>query len=426
MATRTRALRQVALALAAEREDWVERIRPIAEERRRVVERRKQDRERERAILDMALLQQQRATLASPRQKNRKKVEETLSTWKTRKVAEFAGETVAICGGRSTGKSTRFVLWRKAPPPSPPRPLPPQQPRGTGNFRKRQEEYEKALADWEEATNPHVCVWATKGLDRIVENQKKAFAEEVDNYGRRLVWLPSKEKSLCVAIQDTKSFWKDDVQIRWNPLSLLETPDPKDLQELQATIAAADELCTAWEKSERQIPRKPALCRPPPNKDCKRSNQMPEGEYLVRSYAKTTYLSADRTILFVVRIDENGCPNGEEVPVHGYFLEKEIANLPTPLGELETALYCRLGIVHTTPTKKKARIAQLFALRPQPPKPEDAQPPQPEEAQPEDAQTERLLPHLEPPPPQPTPDKAWAGLCPLDVAVDTTLPTPLL
>ena len=356
---------------------------------------------------------------------------------------------MAICGGRRTSKSTRFVLRRKALPPSPPRPLPPHQTPGDEDFRKRKEEYEASLADWKEATSHYVCVWATKGLERIVENQKKAFAEELDSQNRRLFWLPSKEQSLCVAIQDTKSFWKDDEQIRWNPLLLLETPDPEDLQKLQAIIAAADELRTAWEEAERQVQRKPAWCRPPPNKDCKRSEEMLEGEYLVRSYAETTYRGADRTILFLARIDENGCPNGEEVPVHGYFLEKEVANLPTPLGELETALYCRLGRVHITPAKKKARIAQLFALRPQPPQPEPPQSPQPpqpeppqlegaqpeppqpeppqlEGAQPEPPQPELLLPHLEPPPPQPTPDKARAGFCLLHVAVDTTLPASLL
>ena len=337
MATRIRALRQVALALAVERTDWVERIRAIAEERRRVAERRKQDREREGAILDLAILQKQTTMLA--RQKTRNQVEKTLSTWKTREVSEFAGETVAICGGRRTIKSTRFVLWRKALPPPPPRPLPPHQTPGAEDFRKRKEEYEDSLADWEEATSHYVCVWATKGLERIVENQKKAFAEELDSQNRRLFWLPSKEQSLCLVIQDTKSFWKDDVQIRWNPLLLMETPDPETLQELQAIIASAAELRTAWEEAERQVPRKPAWCRPPPSKTCKRSEEMLEGEYLVRSYAETTYRGADRTILFLARIAENGCSNGEEVPVHGYFLEKEVANLPTPLGELETALF---------------------------------------------------------------------------------------
>ena len=312
------------------------------------------------------------------RQKTKDQVEKTLSTWKTRKVSEFAGETVAICGGRSTRKSTRFVLWRKALPPPPPRPLPPHQTPGNEDYRKRKEEYEDALADWEEA-----------------------FAEELDSQNRRLFWLPSKQQSLLVAIQDTKSFWKDDVQIRWNPLLLLETPDPEDLQKLQAIIASADELRMAWEEAERQVPRKPAWCRPPPNKACKRSEEMQEGEYLVRSYAETTYRGADRTILFLARIDENGCPNGEEVPVHGYFLEKEVANLPTPLGELETALYCRLGRVHTTPAKKKARVAQLFALRPQleGAQPEPPQPPQPEDAQPKPPQLEGAQP--EPPQPEP-------------------------
>ena len=100
----------------------------------------------------------------------------------------------------------------------------------------------------------------------------------------------------------------------------------------------------------------------PPNKETKKTTDLPEGEYICKRFADTMYRNAQRTILFLLPLGKDGKPTtDEETPTHGVFLEKEIAAMGgiEALAKRKTPLYCLLGEEKTTPSKKKCRRVAL-------------------------------------------------------------------
>ena len=241
-----------------------------------------------------------------------------------KKIAELAGKVLDILGVRATQIGRRRVVLQ-------------------------------------EEGGPIVCVWATKGLERNLDNQVGAFAAQINQFSRQLQWLPIRESKLRIHVQDSQTFWNNEgTRIAWNPISVLATPKAEDLQELQRLLEDEENPRMVLEaEARREGPPRPLGCLAPPNKNCKKALQMPKGEYLVTRFAKTTFRGVARTILFLSLMGEDGHQNtDEETPTFGVFLQEEVGRIG-PLSNLESALYCRLGRERTTRTNKKCRTAQL-------------------------------------------------------------------
>ena len=142
--------------------------------------------------------------------------------------------------------------------------------------------------------------------------------------------------------------------IVWNPIHVLGAPDPGRIPALEALGAKCEEnetLRAALEREEMQ--KVPA----PKNKDTKKTTDLPEGEYLCKHFATTTFRNVLRTILFLFPIGPDGeLTTDKEIPTYGYFLECEIAALggPEALEKRKTPLRCQFGKEKTTQSKKKS------------------------------------------------------------------------
>ena len=230
-------------------------------------------------------------------------------------------------------------------------------------FRGKEGKVRVVLRHGEEAA---VAVWATKGLQKILQECLDFFrSDEKDNDGRKLFWLVStsgfeKLGGLELHIEPSKSFKnREGKTIVWNPFQVVSAPDNGRLAFLQDLGSKCEEYNTLLADLRKNCMQK--ICAPP-NKETKKTTDLPQGEYICQRFAETEYRNAQRTILFLLPLGKDGKPTtDEETPTHGVFLEKEIAAIGgiEVLAKRKTPLFCLLGEEKTTPSKRKCRRVAL-------------------------------------------------------------------
>ena len=173
-------------------------------------------------------------------------------------------------------------------------------------------------------------VWATQGLERILDGCAYVFESDTDKYGRTTFWLPpvgpGKLSGLEIEIDPARVF-----QLEGRPQGLLE-PDPGRCRprppapgHLQA-LAEKEQKHQAQLEAEQRAQEQSRLLEAPANpKDTKKALDLPSSEYLCRRYASTTFRGAPRTLPLLVSASEDGEPATDlETPTYGYFLKGEV------------------------------------------------------------------------------------------------------
>ena len=330
LSTRGLLRRQEELLEAAAFLDWEARIRLVAERHIAWGEELAAEREREKALLE-ATVQRRREEIAGT-SRARSAVEEAL-LGNTQKVADIAGKAFDILGARTTERGGRRVVLRASGPGPGPAPAP-------------------------DNDQPAICVWATRGLERILDNQEGSCFSRTRGAG---CGYRCKARSLSGATKGRKFvgtpllFWRPQGRATCSRFR----KSCKTCTSQKRALAAA--------KRRRIGPKKPLACQAPPAKSCKKALEMDERDYFVPRFAETEFRGAPRTVFFLCPIGEDGLPTtDEETPVFGVFLQEEARRI-WPLSELGGALYCRLGREKTTRTNKKCRLAWLFVREPQEP-----------------------------------------------------------
>ena len=269
-----------------------------------------------------------------------------------KKIAEKSREIRATVVGTLSGMETQKV-----------RGLPANKKWDVLGFRGKEGKVRVVLRGVE--SHEAVPVWATKGLEKILQECVDFFRSEEDNAGRKLFWLVSdcgfeKLGGLQLHIEPSKTFQnREGKTIVWNPLQVVSAPDNGRLaflQELGTKCKEYETLCADLRKNCMQ-----KICAPP-NKETKKTTDLPEGEYICKRFADTSYRNAQRTILFLLSVGKDGKPTtDEETPTHGVFLQQEIAAIGgiEALEKRKTPLRCLLGEEKTTPSKKKCRRVAL-------------------------------------------------------------------
>lgn len=206
-------------------------------------------------------------------------------------------------------------------------------------------------------------VWANQKLDKILGACEQFFESAEDSYERTTFWIVSKGQDLLrglqIRVQPSESFQAQDGQkVVYNPIEIVSSPDPKRTASLRLLA----------EETDKKLSEIPDIINPlheitpPKPKEIKKTLEIPEGEYVCRHFAHTTFRNKPRTILFLQSLGEDREPTtDEETPVWGFFLQRELEAFGG-LGELrrrKTQLFCTVGCERTTPQKKKDRLVVL-------------------------------------------------------------------
>ena len=221
----------------------------------------------------------------------------------------------------------------------------------------------RCCKDDEETT---CIVWATQGLERVLDGCADVFEADTDKFGRTTFWLPliGDGMGLEIEIESARVFQPGDGRkVSWNPIGVVAAPDPQRLATLQALAEKEQEHQAQLEAEQRPWEQSCLLEAPAPNpKDTKKALNLPSGEYLCRRYAPTTFRGAYHTLLFLVPADEDGEPATD---VERLFLEGEVAVIGSieALQKAHAPLLCYLGAERTMPQKKKDRLATLATVR---------------------------------------------------------------
>ena len=85
--------------------------------------------------------------------------------------------------------------------------------------------------------------------------------------------------------------------------------------------------------------------------------KMEEGEYRIIDYFQTTFRNKQKTFLHL----ESMVDTKKEYLTSGYWIEEDVRKIEEnrKLNTIPNPVVCRLGIVKTTPSKKKARTCTI-------------------------------------------------------------------
>lgn len=207
LSTRNREKRLQGIRDAANAEEWRRRAWARLEEEHRHQE--EQQRRRAEELESLALLVARQQVYVEKSRQTRAEVEDTLRT-RSSKVADIpSGCKWKVLGYRRNGQPNtkpRVVLW--------------------------------SCAD-DEACG----VWATQGLERVLDGCADIFETDTDKYGRTTFWLPpvGELAGLEIEIDPARVFQsRDGRTISWNPIRVVAAPDPRRLAILQ-TLAEKEQ-----------------------------------------------------------------------------------------------------------------------------------------------------------------------------------------
>jgi len=338
LSTRNREKRLQEIRDAENHEVWKRKAQVWLEEEQRRHEEQKQHRAKELERLAHIAQAFRRYSERSAKTKNI--VEEALGTNKTEKVAEMVGRRYNVLGFRR-------LLGHE----------------DSDGSKKRSRVVLRAVGQGPKA------VWATKGLEKVLDSCADLFESSQDKFKRTTYWLPplgpTKKAGLEIEIEPARVFHsrKNDCEIAWNPIRVVAAPEAKRLPILQLLAKRAQEHQTAeTEQQEAENNAKLQETTAPKPKNTTKAIGLEPGEYVCRRFASTTWREAPRTILFLAPKGENGESTTDvETPTHGHFLQKAVEALGgvETLRKTNSLLLCSLGEVRTTPNKKKSRLVSI-------------------------------------------------------------------
>ena len=238
-----------------------------------------------------------------------------------------------------------------------------RQKMGFPRFSRQRRQSPGCIAAWKRSGS---CCLGDKRFAKILLGSVDCFRpDEKDSFGRQLFWLVSasgfeKLGGLELHTEPSRSFqnWEGKT-IVWNPIQVVSAPDSGRLAFLRGLGSKCQEYKALRGELAKNCLQKISA---PGNKMTKKTTDLPEGEYICKRFATTTFRNAPRTILFLLRLGKDGeQATDEETPTHGVFLEKEIAAMGgiKALEKRKTPLRCLLGEEKTTPSKRKCRRVAL-------------------------------------------------------------------
>ena len=152
-------------------------------------------------------------------------------------------------------------------------------------------------------------------------------------------------------IEQKERFLKGGKWLEYFPVSI----DPREeelREEIEKMLKEEEDLNEETENlflEEIKAPEK--------TKNADKCTDVEEGEFKILSYSRTIFRGNIKTFLYLERTNQPG----SKFLVWGYWIEEEIKKIEEnkKLNKIAKPVFCRLGMVKTTPNKKKARTCAI-------------------------------------------------------------------
>ena len=204
-------------------------------------------------------------------------------------------------------------------------------------------------------TEKYSVVFANTKIEKILKHFKPSFLQrEIKKKTVLNFYLPIRDdytNYFILEIHQKQRFLKNGVWLEYYPVFI--DPREESLREEIEKITREEEDLN--EKTE--IFYLERVKAPEKTKDADKCTDVKEGEYKIISYSQTIYRGNIKTFLYLEGIDQ---PENR-VLVWGHWIEEEIKKIEEKeeLNKIAKPIFCRLGMVRTTPNKKKARTCTI-------------------------------------------------------------------
>ena len=204
-------------------------------------------------------------------------------------------------------------------------------------------------------TKKYKIVFANTKIERILKHFKNSFLQrEIKKNTLIYFYKPiynNYESYFILEIEPKEKFLKNGSWLEYFPVWI----DPKE-EKLREEIAKL-------EKEEEELNEKTQnlylqeIEPPEKAKDSNHCVDIEEGEYRILSYSRSLFRGKTKTFIYIEKIDNQGNP----FLVWGHWIEEEFKKIEEKedLDKIPQPVLCRLGMVRTTPNKKKARTCTI-------------------------------------------------------------------
>ena len=153
-------------------------------------------------------------------------------------------------------------------------------------------------------------------------------------------------------IEEKQIFLKGNKWIEYFPIYVNEKVDIKLKTEIEKILKEEKDL---MQKTENLFLEK--IEAPDKTKNADKCTDLEEGEFKIIAYSQATFRGKIKTFLHIERLDKTP---GEYL-VNGYWIEEEVKKIEEnkKLNKILKPVVCRLGMVKTTPNKRKARTCTI-------------------------------------------------------------------
>ena len=200
-------------------------------------------------------------------------------------------------------------------------------------------------------TEKYKIVFANTKIERILKYFKSYFLQR-ETYKNKPIYFYKPvyndyKSYFILEIKPKEKIFKNGSWLEYFPVSI----DPRE-EKLKVEIEK-------FEREEEELTEKTQnlyleeMEPPEKAKDSNKCADIDEGEYRVLSYSRSLFRGKTKTYLYLEKIDNQGNP----FLVWGHWIEEEFKKIEEKedLDKIPQPVLCRLGMVKTTPNKKKAR-----------------------------------------------------------------------
>ena len=204
-------------------------------------------------------------------------------------------------------------------------------------------------------TEKYSVVFANTKIEKILKHFKNSFLQREFKKNKVLNFYKpiynDYTNYFILEIEQKQRFLKGGKWLEYFPVSI--DPREKNLREEIEKITREEEDLN--EKTE--IFYLERIEAPEKTKDADKCTDIEEGEYLLVSYSRTIFRGKIKTFLYLEKINQ---PESNFL-VWGHWIEEEVKKIEAKeeLNKIAKPIFCRLGMVRTTPNKKKARTCTI-------------------------------------------------------------------
>ena len=204
-------------------------------------------------------------------------------------------------------------------------------------------------------TEKYYLVFANTKTEKILNFFKPYFLQrEIKKKTVLNFYIPVRDdytNYFILEIEGKQRFLKNGEWLEYYPV-FIDPREKKLREEIEKILKEEEDLNKKTENLFLERVKAPGK-----TKDADHCTDIKEGEYKIISYSRTIYRGNIKTFLYLERIDQ---PENRFL-VWGHWIEEEIKKIEEKeeLNKIAKPIFCRLGIVKTTPNKKKARTCAI-------------------------------------------------------------------